>query len=59
MVLKKGKVYYLHIGYKKNVNYNYTTGTDTFTINDISLRDYIVSDMDYSTMTTPSTYGFI
>ena len=59
MVLKKGKVYYLHIGYKKNVNYNYTTGTDTFTINDISLRDYIVSDMDYSAMTTPSTYGFI
>ena len=59
MVLKKGKVYYLHIGYKKNVNYNYTTGTDTFTINDISLRDYIVSDMDYSTMTTPGTYGFI
>ena len=57
MVLKKGKVYYLHIGYRKDSNY--TSGTDTFTINDISLRDYIVSDMDYSTMTTPSTYGFI
>ncbi len=57
MVLKKGKVYYLHMGYRKNSNY--TSGTDTFTINDISLRDYIVSDMDYSTMTTPGTYGFI
>ena len=34
--IEKGKVYYLHFGYRKNANTN--TGTDTFTINSINIE---------------------
>ena len=34
--LEKGKVYYLHFGYRKNASTN--TGTDTFTINSVNIE---------------------
>ena len=35
--LEKGKIYYLHLGYRKDGSGN--TGTDTFTINDIQIGE--------------------
>ncbi len=58
-VLEKGKVYYLHIGYKKTGTTNYSN--DKFVINDIKIRDipkFEVSEEDYIQVTDGNTYGF-
>ena len=47
--LEKGKVYYLHLGYRKNANTN--TGTDTFTINRITIKGAKVPQV-YTTNST-------
>ena len=38
-ILEKGKIYYLHIGYKKD-SFNYSEGKDIFRINKISLGNF-------------------
>ena len=61
IVLEKGKIYYLHIGYNKSTGWNdYTNNTDTFKITNITLSDYIMSSMldEETNVVTQGTYGF-
>ena len=58
-LLKKGKVYYLHIGYRKDGSTS--TGKDTFSIKNINLGSYVVSslnDLDNAKVISESTYYF-
>ena len=63
IVLEKGNIYYLHLGYTKSSSYNdYTNNEDVFKITNITLSDYKKLDLDinYETdLLTPGTYGFI
>ena len=61
IVLEKGKIYYLHIGYNKSTGWNdYTNNTDTFKITNITLSDYIMSSMldEETNVVTQGSYGF-
>ena len=61
IVLEKGKIYYLHIGYAKPSSYaNYNNNTDTFKITNITLSDYIMSSMldEKTNVVTTGEYGF-
>ena len=62
IVLEKGKIYYLHIGYNKSSGWNnYTDNTDTFKITNITLSDYIVSSIldEETNIVTQDSYGFV
>ncbi len=62
IVLEKGKIYYLHIGYNKSSGWNnYTDNTDTFKITNITLSDYIVSGIldEETNIVTQDSYGFV
>ena len=52
--LQGGKMYYLHLGYEKNKNNN-IVGTDTFTINSISISN--INSSTYSTEFTTNEQG--
>ena len=61
IVLEKGKIYYLHIGYVKPYGYTkYDNNNDTFRITKITLSDYIMSSMldEETNIVTQGTYGF-
>ncbi len=61
IVLEKGKIYYLHIGYNKSTGWNdYANNTDTFKITNITLSNYIMSSMldEETNIVTQGTYGF-
>ena len=61
IVLEKGKIYYLHIGYVKPNGYaTYDNNTDTFKITNITLSDYIMSSMldEETNIVTTGEYGF-
>ena len=61
IVLEKGKIYYLHIGYVKPYGYaTYDNNTDTFKITNITLSDYIMSSMldEETNVVTQGSYGF-
>ena len=61
IVLEKGKIYYLHIGYVKPYGYTkYDNNNDTFIITKITLSDYIMSSMldEETNIVTQGTYGF-
>ena len=61
IVLEKGKIYYLHIGYVKPYGYaTYDNNTDTFKITNITLSDYIMSSMldEETNIVTTGEYGF-
>ena len=58
VILEPGKVYYMHIGYRKDGSAD--NGSDTFTISNITLNDYDVinTDLSNSEIITTGTYGF-
>ena len=61
IVLEKGKIYYLHIGYVKPYGYTkYDNNNDTFRITKITLSDYIMSSMldEETNIVTTGEYGF-
>ena len=58
-MLEKGKVYYLHVGYRKDGSTN--SGLDTFTINSINLGKFVttpLSDLSNARILTDSSYYF-
>lgn len=62
IILKKGKVYYLHFGFRKDDSSNYDNKLDTFKINRISLSNF--DQVEFSSLDNiimyndPSYYGF-
>ena len=58
-ILEKGNIYYIHLGYRKDGNNS--SEIDTFTINSITINDYVVDLFNIVLSTdivTPGDYGF-
>ena len=55
--LEKGRVYYLHIGYRKDGGTD--TGEDTFHVSDIKLVDIELSELSYQYLVPNGSYSFV